>query len=172
MDAEVKRLARGGSALNGLALAAGGLAGVFALGLIPRLAGGSLAPAPLFVTLGLILVSVVVATVAWSTARHSMLSLTLRLGMDHPQVWRLRREAHNRRMWACLIGAFLLPAALIPQAWPQHPVAALAIGLLCASLAGLQIARHIGLRRPIGAACPPWHCGPSSTRPGASALRR
>ena len=141
MDAEVGRLARAGSALHWLALIAGGLTGVFALGLIPRLAGGNLAPAPLFVTLGLILVSAVVATVAWSRARRSMLSLTLRLGMDHPQVWRLRREAHNRRMWACLIGVFLLPAALIPQAWPQYPVAALAIGLLCASLAGLQIAR-------------------------------
>ena len=141
MDAEVKRLARAGSAMHWLALTAGGLAGVFALGLIPRLAGGNLAPAPLFVTLGLILASAVVATVAWSRARRAMLSLTLRLGADHPQVWRLRREAHNRQMWVCLIGVFLLPAALIPQAWPQYPVAALAIGLLCASLAGLQIAR-------------------------------
>ena len=72
MDAEVKRLARAGSAMHWLALAAGGLAGVFALGLIPRLAGGNLAPAPLFVTLGLILASAVVATVAWSraAARH------------------------------------------------------------------------------------------------------
>ena len=141
MNAEVKQLARAGSAMHWLALAAGGLAGVFALGLIPRLAGGSLAPAPLSVTLGLILISTVVAMVAWSRARRSMLSLTLRLGMDHPQVWRLRREAHNRRMWVCLVGVFLLPAALIPQAWPQYPVAALAIGLLCASLAGLQIGR-------------------------------
>ncbi len=127
--------------MHGVALVAGGLATVFVLGLIPRAAVQDAAstPWPAVVSVGLILISSIVAIVAAARSRRSAMSLSLRLGADHPVMLNLRRENDSRTLWLWSAGVIFAPAALMPQPYPQYPTAAFALGMLYALLALLQI---------------------------------
>ena len=137
MSAEVKSWLQKASLWQSMDLAAGGLTAVFALGLIPRLAGGSGLAS--LVSLVLMLVGLAVTVVLWARSRAAALRVTVALGEEHPVVWRMRREAAASRVWAALVATVILPGALMPKSWPEFPIAALAVGIACAGLAAVTI---------------------------------
>ncbi len=138
MSAEVKSWLQKASHWQTVALAAGGLATVFALSLVPRLAGS--AGLAQLISLVLALAGLGVTFVAWQRSRRAALRVTVALGAEHPAVWRMRREFAAARVWAALAALVILPGALMPKSWPQYPVAALAVGLACAVLVAVAIA--------------------------------
>jgi signal transduction histidine kinase len=141
LRAEVGTLSRKVEIWDAVGLGAGFFALVVAQGLIPRLSGGSFPPAALAVSITLLLACLVGARIAWSRVQSATLAVTLACGADSPIVWRMRRETAWRRVWVGLMAVVMVPSALMPKAWPAYPVAALAVGVACALLAGAAIAR-------------------------------
>ena len=142
VSAEVKSWLQKASHWQTVALAAGGLATVFALSLVPRLAGG--AGLAWLISLVLALVGSGVTVVSWTRSRRAALAATVALGAEHPAAWRLRRESAASRVWAALTALVILPGALLPKSWPEYPVVALAVGLACAVFAAVTIAQSYG----------------------------
>lgn len=142
VSAEVKSWLQKASHWQTVALAAGGLAAVFALSLVPRLAGG--AGLAWLISLVLALAGVGVTVVSWTRGRRAALRATVAQGAEHPAAWRLRRESAASRVWAALAALVILPGALLPKSWPQYPVAALAVGLACALFAAVTIVQSYG----------------------------
>lgn len=142
VSAEVKSWLQRASTWQSVTLAAGGLAAVFALSLIPRLAGG--AGLAWLISLVLALVGAGVTAVSWTRGRRAALAATVALGAEHPAAWRWRRESAASRALAAQAALFILPGALLPRSWPEYPVAALAVGLACAVFAAVTIAQSYG----------------------------
>ncbi len=142
VSAEVKSWLQKASHWQTVALAAGGLATVFALSLVPRLAGG--AGLARLISLVLALAGLGVTVVAWTRSRRAALRATVALGAEHPVIWRMRRESAALRVWAALTALVILPGALMPKSWPQYPIAALAVGLACAVFAAVTIVQSYG----------------------------
>ncbi len=141
MSIEVKSWLRTVSVWQPVALAATFLALVVGQGLLPRLAGGSYPLVALAVSGALLLACAVGGWIAWARTQAAALSLTLACGAESPVGRRMRRDMSWSRVWVSLPALVLVPGALMPKAWPQYPIAALAVGAVCALFAAVAIAQ-------------------------------
>lgn len=141
LSAEMKPWLQKVSVWQSVALAAVFLAMVVAQGLAPRLADASYPPAALALSGILLLACVIGGRIAWTRARAATVAVMLACGADSPFVWRMRRDTAGARVWVALAAIVILPGALMPKAWPQYPVAALAVGAACAVFAAVTLAQ-------------------------------
>ncbi len=142
LNAELKALAQKASNWEWAAIGAGLLALTVAQGFVPRLIGESVPPIASAVGALLFLGSVLAARLAWNRARRATLAVTLMCGADSAEVWRLRREAHQRRTWVGMLAVLWMPGLFVPKTWPQYSISALTLGAAWALFVTTEIVRY------------------------------
>lgn len=142
LNAELKSLAQKASHWEWAAIGAALLALTIAQGFVPRLTSGRVPPIGFAVSTLLFLGSVLAARLAWNRARAATLAVVLMCGADSPEVWRLRRERHQRQLWVGMLAVLWMPGLFVPKTWPQYPINAMILGVVWALFAIAEILRY------------------------------